>query len=436
MRTLCLNLHQKEKPYVAENFLTFSPRVHYRDPGLIFLEVSTTAPLFGGEKALFHEATKLAQEFFPEAQGAIADSPSVAQLLCEERPSYISKPNEDLKELENIPLHRLKDLEGLIAWRSTREVEHMVNFFSTLGLHKIGQLKQFEIDSLRERWNETGSLVWKRLHGLDRQVISPLTPTESLEEYVYMDFAVSHAPFLLHCLENSLNQIMKRLQGRREFAQKVILQLFCEYSHSCHLIEMSPRSPSRSLELYMKLLEKKVLEISLENPIKEYKIEVLSGPEKIQQMDFFQPQQQESEKLDQAASLFHQAQLSTGYLCPKDEVFPENSWELLDEFEEFLEAEDVIEVSGQSLRLTPSYSHRIQQAPRPSRLLKKPKRLSSDEVHRLHFLSTHPVERIEGSWWEHSRGRDYFFVMTTQGQFTWVYYDRIEGEYFLHGYFD
>jgi len=421
---------------VAENFLIFSPRVHYRDPGLVFLEVSTTAPLFGGEDALFKEATKVAREFFPETQAAIADTPSVAQLLCEEKPFHISKPNEDLKELDEVPLYRLKDLEGLIAWRSTREVEHMVNFFSTLGVHKIGQLKQFEIDSLRERWNETGSLVWKRLHGLDRQVISPLNPTEGLEDYVYLEFAVSHLPFLLHCLESSLSRLIHRLEGRREFAQKVILQLFCEYSNSFHLIELTPNSPSRSLELYLKLLERKLSEISLENPIKEFKIEILSGPEKIQQLGFWEPKQQEADKLDQVKSLFHQASLSTGYLSPRDEIFPENSWDLLNEFEDQMEVEDVIEVSGQSLRLTTSYSKNISQSPRPSRLLKKPKRLSQQEVDRLQFLSVHPVERMEGSWWENTRGRDYFFATSPQGQFLWVYFDRIEQEYFVHGHFD
>ncbi len=403
---------------------------------MIFLEVSTTAPVFGGEKNLFKEASNLAREFFPEAQAAIADSPAVAQLLCEEKPFHIAKPNEELDELNDAPLYRLKDLEGLIAWSSTREVEQIVDFFSNLGIQKIGQIRQFEIDSLRERWNETGSLLWKRLHGLDRQVISPLIPSESLEDYVHLDFSVSHLPFLLHCLEKSLKRLMKRLEGRQEVAQKITLQLFCDYSGQCHLIELSPNSPNRDLELYLKLLENKMSEISLENPIKEFKIEVLSSASKVQQLDFWEPRQRDSDKLNQVVSLFKQASLHTGYLSPRDEVFPEDSWDLLTEFEDQLEVDDVIEVSGKSLRLSPSYSKEISSAPRPSQILSSPKHLSSKEVDRLQFLSSHPVERLEGSWWENTRGRDYFYALSSTGQFLWIYFDRIVQEYFLHGYFD
>lgn len=436
MRTLCLNLYRKEKPSTAENFLVFSPRVHYRDPGLVFLEVSTTASLFGGEQNLLKEVSKMASDFFPGVQAALSDSPSVAQLLCEERPFSIAPPNEELEVLNEIPLHRLKDLEGLIAWSSLREVEQIVHFFSSLGIQKIGQIKQFEIDSLRERWNETGSLLWKRLHGLDRQVISPLTPTESLEDYVHLDFPVSHLPFLLHCLEKMLERMMRRLTARKEVAQKIILQLFCEYSGSCHLIELAPNSPCRNMELYMKLLEHRLVEVSLENPIKEFKMEVIPAAEKIQQFDFWEPQKSNKDKLDQTASLFEQASLHTGFLSLKDEIFPENSWDILNEYEDSHLVDDVVEFSGRSVKLSPSYSKNIPLAPRPSKLLNNPKHLHPKKVEKLQFLSSQPIERMEGLWWEETRGRDYFFALSPKGQFLWVYYDRIEQEYFLHGYFD
>lgn len=434
---------------MAENFLVFSPRVQYRDPGLIFVEITSTSHLFGGENYLLREASSLAKDFFPEAQLAIADTPAAAQLFSEERPQYIVRPNEELTELNDIPLFRLPDLEGLTAWRSPKEVHHIVDFFSSLGIQKIGQLKQFEIDSLRERWNETGSILWKRLHGLDRQVISPLVPTESLEDYVHMDFPLSHLPLLLHSLSESFKKLFLRLEGRKEFASKIVLQLFCEYSGHCHLIELRPNSPSRNQELYLKLLENKLVEVCLDNPIKEFKIEVLSAPEKVQQMDFWGDNgrhhgtndggiygESYGDKMDQISSLLKQASLSSGFFHPKDEIFPENSWEILEQFEEANLMEDVIEVEGQGLRLLPSYSKSLSDSPRPSRLLGQAKRLSKKQVESLQFLSSQPIERLEGHWWEDSRGRDYFYAMSPKGQFLWVYFDRIEAEYFLHGYFD
>lgn len=436
MRTLCLSLQQDENPSIAENFLVFSPRVHYRTPGLVFVDISSTAHLFGGEQNLMNEALAVSRDFFPEATAAISDSPWSAQLFSRERPLHISPPTQELKELQPLPLTRLHDLEGLIAWRSQSEVEDIVDFFHMLGIQRIGEIKGFQPDSFRERWQDTGTLIWKRLHGLDKQVISPLLPAESLKDYVHLDFSVSLLSFLLHCLEHSLERLIARLQGRGEFARKINLQLFCEYSGRCHLIELTPASPNRNLELFMKLLENKMSELSLENPIKEYEIEVIPCAEKIQQLDFWEPRVSDQDKLQQLVSVFQQASVTSGFLKPKDEVIPEEAWEVTSEFEAFEGLQDSVEVCGGSLQLHPSYAAGLREAPRPSRILRKPKRLSELEVKKLEFLSSHPVERLEHGWWEASRGRDYYFAVSRKGQFLWVYYDRIEDEYFLQGYFD
>lgn len=436
MRTLCLDLHQDVTPSVAENFLIFSPRVHYRAPGLVFMDIASTAKLFGGEQRLLQEALEVSREFYGHTVGAISDSPWGAQALTAEKPNTISLPTRELVDLETAPLSRLHQLEGLIAWRSSHEIEDVVDFFHMLGIHRLGEIRRFQIDSFRERWHETGSLIWKRLHGLDKQVISPLLPSESLRDYIHLDFAVSLMPFLLHCLEKSLHRLIARLQGRGEFARKLSLQLFCEYSNQTHLIEIEPATPSRQAELFMKLIEHKLVEVNLENPVRQVEIEITPCPEKIHQLSFFEPRISDKDKLTQVVSLFNQASLTTGFMKPKDDVLPEETWELTSEFEDYEPIIDHIEVEGQSLQVRTAYSANLRQAPRPSRLLKKPRRLSSREFDRLQLLSHQPVERLEEGWWDGSRGRDYYFALSPQGEFLWLYFDRIESQYYLHGYFD
>lgn len=448
MRTLCLCLQRDVAPSVAENFLVFSPRVHYRAPGLVFMDITSTAKMFGGEKRLLDEALHVSREFFSEATAAVSDTPWGAQALAAEKPGSISLPTRELTDLERAPLARLHQLEGLIAWRSNEEVEDIVDFFHMLGIHRIGEIRRFEVDSFRERWKDTGALIWKRLHGLDKQVISPLLPTESLQDYLNLDFPVSLLPFLLHCLEGSLRRLMARLQGRGEFAQKVVLHLFCEYSDRVHQIELQPASPSRNLELFLKLLENKLVDVSLDNPIKQIEVNVVPCPEKIQQMSFFEPRVSDREKLDQLVSVFHQASLTTGFLKPVDEVMPEDAWAVTSDFEAYEPVEDVVEfseengtddavtVGGRSFQIRPSYGAGLSRAPRPTRLLRKPRSLSAREVDRFQFLSQQPIERLEDSWWESSRGRDYYFALSPKGEFVWLYYDRIETQYYLHGFFD
>jgi hypothetical protein len=436
MRTLCLNLQRDVAPSVAENFLTFSPRVHYRAPGLVFLEIGSTAKMFGGEHKLLQEALDVSREFFVEAQGAISDSPWGAQALAAERPGSVGPATQEWEELKAAPLSRLHDLEGLIAWSSNREIEHVVDFFHMLGIHRLGEIRSFQIDSFRERWKDTGTLIWKRLHGMDKQVISPLLPTEALQDYVHLDFPVSLLPFLLHCLERGLKRLMARLQGRGEYAKKVVVQLFCEYSDRVHMVELQPASPNRNLELFMKLLENKLSEVNLDNPIKQIEIEVVPCPEKVQQMSFFEPRVSDQEKLEQLVSVFQQADLTTGFLRVKDEILPEESWTVTAEFENYEPVEDSVDVEGQSFQIRPAYSFSLSQAPRPSRLLKQPKLLRTRELDSFQFLSHQPIERLEDSWWESSRGRDYYFALSPKGQFVWVFYDRIEHQYYLHGFFD
>ena len=115
---------------------------------------------------------------------------------------------------------------------------------------------------------------------------------------------------------------------------------------------------------------------------------------------------------------------------------PEASWEVTAEFEDYEPIEDAVEIEGHSFQVKPAYSFALAQAPRPSRLLKKPRALSAQELKRWQFLSSQPIERLEDSWWEASRGRDYYFALTPKGEFAWLFHDRIENEYYLHGYFD
>lgn len=436
MRTLCLNLQRDVAPSVAENFLTFSPRVHYRAPGLVFLDITSTAKMFGGEQKLLDEALHVSREFFSDAVAAVSDTPWGAQVLSVEKPNSISLPTREANDLGEASLSRLHQLEGLIAWRRPREVEEIVDFFHMLGIHRLIEIRKFQVDSFRERWQDTGTLIWKRLHGLDKQVISPLLPTEALQDYVHLDFPVSLLPFLLHCLERTLQRLMGRLQGRGEYARKVVLHLFCEYSNKVHQIELQPATPGRNLALFMKLLENKLSDLNLDNPIKQFEVEIVPCPEKVQQLSFFEPRVSDNEKLSQLVSVFQQASLTTGFLKPKDEILPEESWEVTAEFENYEPVEDAVEIEGQSFQVKPAYSFSLSQAPRPSRLLKKPRALGRRELGRFQFLSSQPVERLEDSWWESSRGRDYYFALSPKGEFVWLYYDRIETQYYLHGYFD
>ena len=165
MRILCLNLKQAQEASCAEVFLKFSPRVQFRYPHYVFIDIESTSALFGGENQILKQAVELARRISPEATGAIADSCSVAQVMVNHKPFDISKPREDAKNIGRLPLMALRDLEGLEPWRGKKGIDPVIQFLQSLGMDWIEDLFHFQEASFRERWGDLGVTLWRRLQG-------------------------------------------------------------------------------------------------------------------------------------------------------------------------------------------------------------------------------------------------------------------------------
>ncbi len=435
MRTLCLNFQKNEKPSLAEVFLQFSPQLQYRKPGLLFLDISSTAHLFGGESQLLREVLQLSQSLHLPLSAAIADQPSTAQGLSLYQPSSMSRPNEDSSALGPLPLAALNHLEGLICWQPEDQIEQIISFFKLVGLNQISDIQQISRDSLRQQWGKTGERLWQKIHGREQQALSPYIPKEALIEFIHLDFSVSLMSFLLHCIEKQLQRLLARLQGRGEFAQRIRLHLHCEFSGQIHLLEIQPLQACRDLDILMKLIEHKLESIELDNPIQHIEIEALPVPERIEQLDFWQPRVKDQDKVHALSGLLRQAEVHSGFFQLKDEILPEKSWQLNFEFMDYEPIEDQVHVDGKSFQIKPAHSSSLRSAPRPSLLFSSPQRISGKELRKLEFLSSYPVERLEESWWESTRGRDYYVALSPKGECLWVYHDRVEDQYYLHGYY-
>jgi hypothetical protein len=491
-RILCLQLQEKGKPTlptkndnsrsisaVAEAFLKYSPRVSYRtvsarsggETHWLFLDIASTAHLFAnrgdrkkqqshqsGEEVLMLSAIKLAQDLGFGVQCAVADTPAGAQAFATSSASsdgpLIIPPGEERDRLHSLSLPHILHLEGLEVWPRPMLMQNIITFFMMLGFRTLGDLSRFTMNSLQERWGQAGETLWRRLNAQDRQVISPLLPTEPLQDYQYFDFPVSLVSLILRQAEKSIDFLFARLQGRRFFAQQLVLILHCEYSSAQHKIVIEPNTPSRDRDLFLTLLEERLDNIGrhLENPIREIELQVVPSPEKARQMDFFEPRITDSDKVQTLISLLTQSSLKTGLYRIEPAVLPEDGWRLASSPEErdrksevsleprqFVIGERHKDYHGQGLAIAPQpfYSSDMMRAPRPTRILKNPLPLSIEELERLTFLSNSPIERIESAWWENGGNkRDYFFAVSPAGDCLWIFRDSRREEYFLHGYFD
>ncbi len=382
------------------------------------------------------EALKTARELHGEAHIAIANTAYTAQVFTAAHEQFISNPAEEIEQVKTLALNFLHHLEGLKYWEKPNHVEQVMSQLFLLGFNRLGDLWRFDQTDFEERWGNLGKRVFRRLHGLEEQIISPLNPTEHIMDYSYMDFPVSMLPLLMRKLEKSLKHVFARLQARALFSYQLQLRLYCEYSNDRHIINLDPSTPSRNIELFTTLIENKLKTVDLENPIREFEIEAKTIPEKDHQLSFFEPQVRDEDRLQVLVSILQQSSFQAGFMQLNDSILPEDSWQVQAQKPNYEAMMTTYEEEGGALRVLPAYSEGLVEAPRPSRILQEPERLNSFEIKRMKFLTHTPIERLEDEWWDVHQQRDYYFALSPTGQCLWVYQDISSQEYFLHGYFD
>jgi len=440
MRTLCINLKTQQESSSAEAFLVLSPRVQFRFPHYVFVDIESTTHMLGGDHGVLQKAVEIARKFSPDASAAIADSPAVAQMLAKWKPFTVAPFGFEYREFSGLGLDALKDLEGLHPWSQNRLIAHVISFAHTLGICTLEEVYNFRLVSLRERWGDFGVLLWNRLHSQDAQVISPLIPRDPLVGYGYMDDPLGTVPLLFQRMKAPLDMLFARMHGLSRFVQKMEVIMHCEYSDKRHILVIEPVSASRDQQLFEDLLYKKMEKTELANPIREFEITLFDVPEKIQQLDFFEPRDNSEDRWRRLISFAKQAQCEMGFLQMEASHFPEKSFSMVTDWPEDFRSEDLVERQENALQVKNVYSKGLKESPRPSLLLEKPLAITNEELRQLRFVSSMPSERIESSWWQLSsqelKYRDYFFALSQQGQLLWIFQDKSSSQYYLHGYFD
>lgn len=446
MRVLCLNLHTQIENSCAEAFVCLSPQVQFRFPSYIFIEISGSAHLLGGELKLFGKALEIAEQLVQsygglrKASGAIADSPTSAQALCDWNSGCISVPGQDALSLSPLPLDSIRSLEGLQIWPRKKQIDNTIQFFQSLGMFTLEEASKFSLSSFRERWGQIGVSIWNRLHGKEAQVISPFIPRDPLTSYAYFEYPVSQVELLMNQLEQNLTPLFLRLQGLGRFARRIELILHCEYSDHQHQLAVEPVSPTRDRQLFQDLLKNKLEKVSLENPIREMEIKLIDVIEKIQQLDFFEPRDTTEDRWRRLISFAKENHCPMGFLQMQASHFPEDSFKLITDKPEKFISQDKLTEKDQALQVQRTYAKELARSPRPSLLMSDPKVLSNYEIQNLRFISKLPIERIESHWWDLTdkeiKNRDYYFALSNDGQMMWVFQDRMTTQYYLHGYFD
>lgn len=438
MRVLFLRFQERPEPSWVEAFLRFTPRIAMGGRTGLFLEIASTQHLFGGETALLAAAVAMGERLSgAPVAAAIADRAATAQILAFHAPGAITAFGDDARAFAELPLEALIDFEGMMPWPAPK-VNVLIVFFRSLGFRKIGQLQELSRAQLQERWGELGIGLWKRLKTVDEQAVSPWMAREPLTAYAHFEDPAAHVSLVERKLEPLLERLFLRLEGQSRFARALTLTLHCEWSDARHEIRVEPVSAGRDLGLFRDLLSRKLDELDLDNPIKEVEAAIEDVPEKIQQLDFFEPRDGSESRWRRLISFAAQGGVEMGFVQMKSAHFAEDTVTFKPAEPRHFELHDHVEKLEEAVQVKPVYAKALSKAPRPSLLLDPPRELDAAEAASLKPLTSVPAERVTGPWWRSkpAEGRDYFFALSQEGRLLWIFRDKITRKVFLHGAFD
>jgi hypothetical protein len=323
MRTLCLQIEEKNSQIFSQNLSFFTNKIKFRRPGLLFAEVTEVIKQFGNESNFMQEIRSYHKEFFPNVKSAIGKDPIRAQVLCQNLENSFSCPEqEETYFINQLPLQALHHFEGLSPWKDQTEVESAVTFFSEIGLRNIQELKHIQAETFSKQWGVLGQQLWRRIHGLEQQIITPQANHSFLIEQIEFNIPISLHSYLLFTLEKGLRRFYFQSRSTQKSLEKLRIYLYCKWNYDIHLIEIPIFFDSSPSDIYEEL-DRQISFLDLANPVERAEIELLQATPAFKMRNSWTKKQIEKVKLVSRRSIDHGNSVLTVQANPSG-IYEEN----------------------------------------------------------------------------------------------------------------
>lgn len=420
MRIACIYLERKPSAIpiesIAEACYRFTPLISVREKEAIFLDITRSKNLFT-EQGLSLRVKALGNKFNTKTHVGFGENPSLALIAAKFK-------SHDLKK---IPLEALLYFENSFTFSEEfySKLQKWQRIFHLLGISTISQFVALPISEITNRFGKDALLIHHRIRNQYLPAWPGLRIPEKIKESIHIEPCTNLEP-LLFILRGLIDRCMARLRGRHLRASKIELKFELENWTTLKSKEVrfsldlpfSQSSVTGLLPILKDFLYFELQRKPIHSPICVVHFEVTetvfgSSP----QQNFFNKKEEEKENWNLLLSRLFQKlnpdQIFTAECVQR--YLPEKSWK----------------------KQSPTYknnSKTLELPIRPTRLLKNPIPISSLE--KLENSQWEGPERISSEWWQEFFDRDYFQVKTPSGERLWIFYNRLNQEYYLHGYFD
>lgn len=425
---------EKSVQALAESCQRFTPMIALRQGEAIFLEIGKSRHLFS-EESVTQRLLALAKRFgFQNAEVAIEDNAALAFAVVR----HFGKSG---MRWQMLPLSALLELAAPFESDPDEQkiIRRLISLLTALGIRNIGEFCALPTQTLASRFGKEAVELSSRLQGRvplswpgfhpEPQIIEKIEQTaENLEGLVFV-------------LRGLVDRAMARLRGRAQRASVIQVGFELErWSSSSRKrewkVEFSlPQGSSVGiLPILQEQLSFQLQREPLDAPVETVWFEILETvPGRGAQRDFFSQKEEQEEALE---SLFARLSQKLGenqaYVArPVDRYLPEKAYERSNEF---------FSARIPSTAATPARPSRLLKAPEPvlirGRKLSKAGKVWPEKIWEI--TQWEGPERISGEWWKEGFDRDYYRIVTQEGERLWIFLKRDSEAptFFLHGYFD
>jgi protein ImuB len=398
---------------LSEACLSLTPKVTFYPPHQIFLEISATQRLFGGEGNLLFAAEELVATFIKEVWWVLTDRPEWAPALATE-PEVLLPPGKSQERLGQLPLDRLEYCgDPALSPEERKERRALISFMKKVGLQRISDFTRLSPAALNRRFGKKGAELQSWALGKRELPLPIFFPSEPLKEILETE-DIYNLESLLFLLRQGLIRLEARLEGRARMAKQIRLTFILE-SRQCKTETLTLSEPLLEAQSILKLLREKLNSLQWDSPLQRLEIEITDTlPWTPGQLSLWDKSENRFTELAQYVARlkarFGESQVGVAEL--QESYVPERSWK----------------------NVWPPKKIDLLPPPLPQRplfLFNPPKACEPPKHYQLI-----PSENLATEWWDTGAYRRYFIAHTPQGERLWLYLDCQKGSWFIHGTFD
>ena len=419
----------------------YTPSVTIEEDKFLSAELGTSLKLHGGLEKLLASLTQVLEQENFSYQLGIGDTPKSAELLshysldtslsCWIKHTQIFNKTLLQKRLSEVPVSLLNI--------SSKNIQQL----HSVGVKNLDALRKLPFPSIRKRFGRGLSEYLLKLSGQLADPKTYITPKESFYEKIEFVDVIQHRQGLLFPIKRLISNLCRFLSIKQKNTQSLHWQLFDSEKNRVGF-EVLISDSQISLQTYLELTQLNLEGYTLHAPIEAVSLTVdklskLIGETK----NLFE----QTETFRQDISFVNKIRAKLGNnSCKELQQINEHLPELSTQQSTKIYSSDAktnqdmprnisdVYVLPTDKRIKPNSTFRSNTS--PSWLFEKPQLIQLNRerlIWRGELRIISHKERIVSNWWKKETVRDYFLAEHDSGVVYWIFFERVNKQWFIHG---